>query len=319
MKKIEVIFFGLLHIKKNENNKLNFRHSNDDEKILIYLKNAVLLNKQLKIYNYKFVLLTNNKDYLINLLNRIDEKLTIKQIKFKTFVPKSTHFYSCHFRIDVFNYLSKLNNTFAILIDLDVLIFKKSSELEKIIKNKAGFVNDISSNVIPAYGYKKILEKLKLLDNKISKVEWYGGDFFAGNSTFFKKMYIQSKKFQKIFLKFNKLLTNETDELFLTCAIINIKRRKLYKIENIANRKIFTRYWSSEVKHYQRNSNYFTKFDFLHVPADKIFLSKFYNDNNLRKMRIKYIDYLNSYIFLSKKYIKSRIPSQVKTYIKNFI
>ena len=55
------------------------------------------------------------------------------------------------------------------------------------------------------------------------------------------------------------------------------------------------------------------------TPADKIFLSKFYNDNNLRKMRIKYIDYLNSYIFLSKKYIKSRIPSQVKTYIKNFI
>ena len=183
------LFFCLLHIKKNENNKLNFRHSNDDEKILIYLKNAVLLNKQLKIYNYKFVLLTNNKDYLINLLNRIDEKLTIKQIKFKTFVPKSTHFYSCHFRIDVFNYLSKLNNTFAILIDLDVLIFKKSSELEKIIKNKAGFVNDISSNVIPAYGYKKILEKLKLLDNKISKVEWYGGDFFAGNSTFLKNVH----------------------------------------------------------------------------------------------------------------------------------
>ena len=83
-------------------------------KKLIYLKNAVLLNKQLKIYNYKFVLLTNNKDYLINLLNRIDEKLTIKQIKFKTFVPKSTHFYSCHFRIDVFNYLSKLNNTFKL-------------------------------------------------------------------------------------------------------------------------------------------------------------------------------------------------------------
>ena len=85
------------------------------------------------------------------------------------------------------------------MIDLDVLIFKKSSELEKIIKNNVGFVNDISSNVIPAYGYKKILEKLKLLDNKISKVEWYGGDFFVGNSTFLKKCTSNLKNFKNIF------------------------------------------------------------------------------------------------------------------------
>ena len=43
---------------------------------------------------------------------------------------------------------------------------------------------------------------------KIKKVELYGGDFFAANSAFFRIMYLQSKKFQKIFLKFNEFLKN---------------------------------------------------------------------------------------------------------------
>ena len=319
MKKNNIIFFGLLHVQKKENTKLNFKHNSDEDKILVYLKNAVLLSKQLKIFNYNFILLTNNKIYLNKLLNRINEKINIKQLKFKTFVPKKTHFFSCHFRIDIFNFLSKLKNNFSILIDLDVLVFKKSLKLQKISKNKIGYVHNISSNVIPAYGYEKILYKLNQLDKKIKKVEWYGGDFFAGNSTFFRIMYLQSKKFQKVFLKFNEFLKNETDELFLSCAIANIKKQKLYKIENIADTKIFTRYWSSKIKHQQKSANYFISFDFLHVPADKIFLSRFYNKSNVRNMKTKYSDYLNSFLFIFMKSMKSIIPSQIKILIKNLI
>ena len=45
----EIRFFGLLHFKRNENKRLNFNSINDDQKALVYLKNAILLDKQLKL------------------------------------------------------------------------------------------------------------------------------------------------------------------------------------------------------------------------------------------------------------------------------
>lgn len=319
MKKKKIIFFGLLHIQEKENKNLNFEHDNHEEKILVYLKNAIFLNISLKKFHYEFILLTNNEDYLKKLLKRLDAKINILKIKFKTHVPKNTHFFSCHFRVDIFNYLSKLKDTFSILIDLDTLILKKSKGIESIKNTNKGFVNEITSNVIPAYGYDEILNKLKLLDKKINKVEWYGGDFFAGDSKFFGEFYKQTKKFQKLFVKNKKLLTNQTDELFISCAIINLKKSNFCQIENISEYNIFTRYWSSKILHHQKNLKSFIKYDFLHVPADKVFLSKCYNNKNVQNLRKNYEDYINSLSFNFNKKIKSFIPLYLKKIIKNYI
>ena len=49
----------------------------------------------------------------------------------------------------------------------------------KFCKNKISLVNNISENVIPAYGSKRILNNLKILNPEINKINWIGGDFFA--------------------------------------------------------------------------------------------------------------------------------------------
>ena len=95
----EIRFFGLLHFKRNENKRLNFNSINDDQKALVYLKNAILLDKQLKFYGHYLILITN-----------------------ETQVPKDTHFYSCHFRVDIFKHFSKLKNIYSVLLDLDILV-----------------------------------------------------------------------------------------------------------------------------------------------------------------------------------------------------
>ena len=181
----QICFFGLLHIKTNENASLNFMSMNDDHKILVYLKNAILLDQQLKNYGYDFILITNNSKYLKKLLKNLNYNLELKQLNFKTIVPHNTHFYACHFRVDVFKYLSGLKKNYSILIDLDVLILKNPKKIFHYIKNNINLVNDITDNVIPAYGKKKILKNLKILNPKINKIKWIGGDFFAGNNIFF--------------------------------------------------------------------------------------------------------------------------------------
>ncbi len=132
----EIHFFGLLHLKKKENLKLNFKSRNEREKHIIYLKNAIVLNEQLKNLGYNFELITNNKKYLEFLLKELNFYIKIKEINFKTYVPPNTHFYACHYRVDIFRYLSSLKNSYSILIDLDVLVLKKLYNLEKKKKFK---------------------------------------------------------------------------------------------------------------------------------------------------------------------------------------
>ena len=159
-------FFGLLHIKNNENQNLNFNSIDQNQKTLVYLKNAILLDKQLKYYNYELILITNKKNYLKKLLKKLNYEIKLISIEFKTFVPKKTHFYSCHFRVDVFKFFSQQTNVYSVLLDLDVLVLNNPKKLFYFYENKVSLVNDISQNVIPAYGKKKNTKKIKYIKFK---------------------------------------------------------------------------------------------------------------------------------------------------------
>ena len=304
----KICFFGLLHIKKNENISLNFKSNNDEHKILVYLKNAIFLDQQLKAQGYDFILVTNESKYLNKLLKKINYQLTLKDIQLKTYVPKNTHFYACHFRVDVFKYLSNLKKTYSILLDLDVLVIKKPSKFLYYKKNNINLVNDITKNVIPAYGKRKILDNLNILNKEIKKVDWYGGDFFAGNHIFFKILYKKTEYYQKIFVKNIKVLSNQTDELFMTAAIKEIRSKKLCNFKNAKDVNIFTRYWNTNIKHKQREISYYKKFNLLHIPADKVFISKCF-------------DQLDQNSFFKDDYFKyvSSIKNIFKIKVKKFL
>tara|TARA_B100000989_G_scaffold297930_1_gene285308 strand:+ start:1352 stop:2308 length:957 start_codon:yes stop_codon:yes gene_type:complete len=313
----KICFYGLLHIKPGENNKLNFHSKNHIEKIVVYLKNAVLLNEQLKNINIKFVLLTNKKVFIEKILKNLNYNLNIKTLSFKTFVPKNTHFYACHFRVDVFHYLSKLKNNYSILIDLDVLILKDLKNFKKNLNFNEGIVNNISNNVFPAYGKDVIKQKLIILDQNAKRFQWYGGDFFAGNFKFFKVMYQFSRYYQKKFVENMKNLRNQTDELFISATINKIKSDNLYKIKNSTNNRLFTRYWNTNVKHRQNNLSNYLSYKILHLPADKVFLSTCFNNlNETKNFKVNYKIYVESFKSFVKLSVSKYMPQLLKDYAK---
>ena len=210
-------------------------------------------------------------------------------------MPPNTHFYACHYRVDIFRYLSSLKNSYSILIDLDVLVLKNLYNLEKKKNLNIALVNDITHNVLPAYGEKNILKKLNILNSKTKYVRWYGGDFFCGNSDFYKLLFEKTRKYQKKFVENISYLKNQTDELFMSLAIEDI--RKNYKIENCEKNKYFSRYWNANVKHKQKKLNYYLNFPLLHIPADKVFLSKCFEEIKYKKkFKKEYISHVKSVI-----------------------
>ena len=317
--KNKILFFGLLHIKFNENHKLNFNSKNEDEKVLVYLKNAILLDKQLQYYGHRLILITNKKNFLKKKIKKLNYNLNLKSIKFETFVPKNTHFYSCHFRVDIFKYLSTLRNVYSILLDLDTLILNNPEKFLLVQKKNMSLVNDISHNVIPAYGRNHILKKLKILNPKIDKVLWFGGDFFSGNNRFYRSLFIKSKFYQKKFVKNIKNLHDQTDELFISASLFDLKYKKNLKIKYANKLDIFNRYWNTNVLHKQKKITYYKKYVFLHTPADKKFLSYCFDKlTNQQNFHLDYFEYVSNIKNKIRINIAKILSKKIKDKIKKF-
>ena len=312
---MKIFFFGFLYIDKKAG-KLNFQSKNFEERYSVYLKNAALLNLSIRKYGYKFIILTNNKAYIEKKIKKeIKDFISIKEILFDTYVPRNMHFFSCHYRVDVFRYFSTLKNTFSILLDLDVVIIKNLKKINFRKLSNNGIVHDISSNFFSAYGLKKVWCDLEILTGfTIDNAKWYGGDFIAGSEKFFRILYLKTKKYQAKLVKLSKNFHIYTDEFFLTAAILDIKKNANYKIVDGNKIKIWSRYWSVNTKHKQHKIENYLKFFMLHLPADKNFIANFYDSpSSVKYFKTVYINKINSY---SHRLINT-LKKLVKFLIKN--
>jgi len=291
------IFFGFLYIDQKAG-KLNFQSKNFEERYSVYLKNAALLNLSIRKCGYKFVILTNNKAYIEKKIKKeIKDFICIQEILFNTSVPRNMHFFPCHYRVDAFKYFSKLKNTISILLDLDVIVIKNLNKINFKLFSNSGVVHDISSNIFPAYGFKKISSDLEMLTGfKIDNAKWYGGDFIAGSENFFHILYLKTKKYQTKLVKLSKKFPNYTDEFFLTAAILDIEKNADYKIIDGSKIKIWSRYWSVNTKHKQNKIENYLKFFMLHLPADKNFIASFYESfGSVKYFKKVYVSKMNAY------------------------
>ncbi|WP_440648613.1 hypothetical protein [Candidatus Pelagibacter sp. HIMB1521] len=315
----EIKFYGLLFLK-DEFQNLNFDTKKIDKQRLIYLKCAANLSRSLGSLGYKYVLLCNDLDKIQEISIKNNLELNLEKINFETYVPNDIHFSPCHYRVDVFKYFSQKKNEFSILIDLDVLVVSKLPPLKEIFLYGEGYINNISDNIFPAYGKKFINSQLKIINSSAS-TKWVGGDFFAGNKEFYKLLYKYSKKYQTFQVQNKNKLKNMTDELFLTGAINEISSNDLYKVNDVNNLKIFSRYWSININHKQKDFNYIiNNFQLLHLLADKKKISNFYDENlSIDETRIAYVDYIRSLKLIGYNFGSKYLPKFLKKIIKKII
>ena len=212
-------------------------------------------------------MLTNNRSYLLKNFKK-PKNFFIKEIKFKTVVPKKINFYSSHFKIDVFHFLSKLRK-YSFLIDLDIVLIneKKISQLSNYKSKNVIGLYDRTYETIKSYKLDKIKSDIEFLaGKKINNIKWFGGEFYSGNPLFFKKLYKGCSAIKKKYFENYSRFFHNGDEM-ITNIFFNANPTLKYK--DMGNNKIIYRYWNNITFHKQKNFKTIKKYAFLHLPADK--------------------------------------------------
>lgn len=290
---MKIKFYGLLYISKIDSNpNLNKKHLND--KIYIYAKNAENLYYSLKKNDCELVIVTNKPGLIKNFFLK---DIEIKKIDFLKLVPKSIEFYSSHFKLDLYLFLSK-KNIYSGILDLDMLLINKfNKKFLKLIKEKKNLVLNLNNKKNKTHNT-HIKSSLEICNkSNLNSFDWYGGEFLIGNNIFFKNIYNYSRRCISNYLNNLDKLHHHGDEMLLNSALQIIKRENKIQFTDISSLSIVERYWSSNTNHKQKNLNHILNSSLIHLPSDKKFLSTI----NTKSMSLKNIKEIVKIHLKSKK------------------
>ena len=301
---VEVQVFGLLHLEPGQKSAINVSAKDFEDQIQLYLRNANLLSQSLERAGFDFTLLTNDRAALEAADPAASSVLTIKQVAFSAPVPKGIPFYSAHFKLDAFRYLSGLSADYVALCDLDmVCIGDVPRALVNAIEKKTPLVYDISDQVIPAYGADRILDDLEAMVMGKSEGRWMGGEFIAGPPEFFRLLVEEIATTFPAYLEIIDRVHHVGDEAYTSAAIERLKNRGI-RIGDAGTVGIVGRYWNVRTLHPQRPFGYYERCFLLHLPADKRLLADFAVSGGAFEPQVFLAEY--------KKELRSTLRSRIR-------
>lgn len=304
---MDIQFYTLLYVDKGEKRMLSMKTWEGQDRIDLFVKNACILDKSLKLNDYQggVIVLTNDSDAIETAKEHIGyADLKYEVIDFKYPVPKGISFYSAHFKIDVYDYLSKKDaNQYSFLIDNDIVCLKPFSQrISNIIENKSPMIY-----FIPSSDHEFTLDNLRKMTD-LNVMEWCGGEFVGGVGSFWGDLYNEVMKVSDKYLALcrengqNRPGFHVGDEMLTSIAIEHMRRRG-YVYYDVATINAIYRYWGNlekyPVEHYDPS--------LLHLPYDKVWLANF----NLSAF--------DSNEYFAKQYKKHYRMNRLKAFVKMLI
>jgi hypothetical protein len=304
-----MIFYSLLHLENAEKSAMNVRIASFEQQVILYLSNALTLSKSLKMYGISFKLITNNLKLINTIIKNEQHNLDIVEIEMEDYITKGLPFYSAHYKLEAYRYISSKASSYAIFCDLDIIAV---NDVPLILKNYAAngtsLYYDITSQVVPVFSPEKIISDLTLLINRPSEGRWAGGEFIAGQPEFFLKLVKVIEEILPTYLANVRNLHHIGDEAYTSAALEILRIRGEY-ISDAGTLGIVQRFWCSHTKHKQANFNKYKEVFLLHLPSSKKLLA----------LASKHDLLINNFNFLFEIYLFIKLPSKlIKTLLFKF-
>ena len=261
--------FTLIHICGSEQSIHNNSFvKNFDAQISLYLNCAKQLHSSLKNAGIELAIITNDKASLQR-LNSDHYPIELIQLDFTLKVPSGIKFYSAHFKIEVFQYLSTLTNDYVGLIDADMVCINPVPQAFKnIIEDKLPVYYNITDQISPAYGQDEILKDKRKLSKTNPAGIWAGGEFLTGTPSFFDKVYKEITAFLPGYFSDFNSFNHQGDEMLTSVALENLMVRGEATIIDAGVLGIIGRYWSPKTLHVQKQVDAYMDHFILHLPSD---------------------------------------------------
>jgi hypothetical protein len=265
-----ISFYGFLHLQSGEFSAVNASVRSLEHKTRTYVNNAILLSRSLRANGFQFELLVNDAPLIQRIVPNVEQHLTLRQIDFVTPVPSGVRFYSGHFKIDAFRYLSTLNkDSYAALIDLDMVCVNPAPpELFAAAANKTPLIYDITDQVVPSAGEAMLKDQLEEILDRSVDLWWSGGEFVAGSPEFFADL---SETCDQLFQRYLDVSVGRYrvgNEPYQNAALHHMSERQ-WELTDAGAAGIVTRYWNMPVKHRQPPFKKVRNAFLMHLPVDK--------------------------------------------------
>lgn len=271
-------FYTLLYLDEQNNSTVNGRSKSYHEQVLAYIGCIRLLKNSLLLEAIELEVLTNNKQFIISL---IDEPFVeITELSFSLPVPVGIKFYAAHFKLEVFNFLSKHEDQYVGLIDSDVVCINEIPDcFLNCIREEIPLYYDISEQVFAAYGQDKILAGKRRISLTNILGIWAGGEFIAGPPSFFRQLDNEITSLRDAYFAQLQDLHHQGDEFLTSVALENCIIRREIILQDAGQLNIIGRYWNFPPKHNQRSFDDFFSCFLLHLPSNKKDLARIGNQN----------------------------------------
>lgn len=216
-------------------------------------------------------LMTNNREGLLA-SDPCAADLDIIEVTFEMSVPRGISFYSSHFKIEIIKHVgSGAFGDFPVLIDPDMLALK--SLPAGLLQGDGVLLYDITPWKVADAGHDRLLKDLNtLVDPPLDKVRWFGGEFIAASAETFAALSREIDKIWPTYVGNIDSYSHVGNETIVTAALLNLEHRGVPLID-VGAQGVVQRWWTARTMFPQPRLRDVSDVCFLHLPADKEFLS----------------------------------------------
>ncbi|MEZ0167934.1 hypothetical protein [Microvirga sp. TS319] len=267
----DVILYGLLYTDGTYEKHQNLDVGNSNA-VDIYLKCAVLCAKSVAWHGGKFRLITNNKEHIEDRIAELGlKRIEVIERGFVLDVPSGIRFRSAHYKLELLEAFGAGSyGNFLGLIDVDTVMLAPFPKLT--VQPDSLYLYDISEQVFFEHGMDRVWRDLEqVAERSVSRPRWIGGEFILGCPRGFRRLAEATRQLWPRYLQVFGQLHHASDEMLISAAVAYNPDIALNEMGALG---VIARWWTSRTGYPQRTFAEARRSSFLHLPSDKIFLSR---------------------------------------------
>lgn len=252
-----------------------------------YLSLAQRLGRSLRAKNgLGLRILTNDVQYLRQMIEsrvRLDPAFEalfeLEEIECGEDLPQTSQFFAAAHKVYAFRHLAS-NGRYSVLMDLDVLCVSQfDAQVIQWMREGRTLVFDISEDAFASSGRERVMNDLgRLLDHPV-EARWYGGEFIAGDASFFSELFDGLGPVLARYRECYSQLCHQGDEIMVS-AVLSASQSLRARAKDLSESLVIQRLWlvqDGQERHRLKRPVP----NLLHLPALKPLLDSSLSDRQL--------------------------------------